>query len=582
MKAFILAILISMTKISIINCNYLNVNLPICKIDTNGKPLKYDNLCEFKKRNKPGIKVNTNATAYVGHWSVFSKMTHEVSGIGLECSKSKTEWTFYRTIFGDYYKSSETSFIQLNREECLNMRKTKICQIKENGELLKLDCNGDICSSIDKAVESWLIKSWWWGEENATTYDCEILPKFITAKQAKDFIFGTNCVPADLACHLKKSIIVWDKSIILECPFRPLILKELFQMVEAENGEHVLISYSNQTGLAMKIHKETTECGHHMLETTEGLYISNYESHFEKIASAKLEPTLSDEKSQMGLKLASDDYRQFKEIAAENELLLKECNLLKNSISLFSLHDDKFSTFTNLMGDEFILYTKNNQIYQTSCQQIGAIQIHNKTLKCYEDIPIKLNYTTSDGKSKRQIDGFLTLNSIIRITGKEIECNEKPIYMQIIKSNFTIKKLKNTYVVFNDTNNNELNVHLKKYETSLEHSSLLVNGVDYIDQISKINKVVEIDGSFNVINPILPTNDRKHFSLLQLISKIVTYALIILGCVFLTILGYFFIKLIICIKTKNKKKKEYNKVMETVKYVTQLKNSTKTNPVQEI
>ena len=241
------------------------------------------------------------------------------------------------------------------------MRKTKICTIKENGKALKMTCNGDTCSSDEKVEEPWFLKSWWWGQKSATVYDCEILPKVISAKNAIDHIFGTNCVPTDLSCIFKKSIIVWDESIIMKCPFRPLKLKELFLLVEEENGDELLISYSNRTGLAMKIKKEIQQCGCPLLETTEGLYVSNDEDHFENIASAKLEQTLLDDKSEMGLKLASDDYKEFKEIKAENELLMRECNLLKSSIDLFTLHDNKFSKFTNLVGDEFILYTKNHQ-----------------------------------------------------------------------------------------------------------------------------------------------------------------------------------------------------------------------------
>ena len=54
--------------------------------------------------------------ADVCYWSVFSKLNYEVSGLGFECSISKTEWTFTRTILGDFSQSSERTIIQLDRE----------------------------------------------------------------------------------------------------------------------------------------------------------------------------------------------------------------------------------------------------------------------------------------------------------------------------------------------------------------------------------------------------------------------------------------------------------------------------------
>ena len=139
----------------------MTVDLPYCSNNNNGKPIRYNNICEQNPRTKIKFNFEKNKTAALGYWSIFSKITHEDSGLGFECSKSKTDWTFYRTIFGDYYKSSGTTFMHLDRKECMNMRKTKICTIKENGKALKMTCNGDTCSRDEKVEEPWLLKSWW-------------------------------------------------------------------------------------------------------------------------------------------------------------------------------------------------------------------------------------------------------------------------------------------------------------------------------------------------------------------------------------------------------------------------------------
>ena len=254
----------------------------------------------------------------------------------------------------------------------------------------------------------------------------------------------------------------------------------------------------------------------------------------------------------------------------ENELFKKECALLKNLIALFSLHDNKFSRFKDMNNKQIILFNKNHQIFQPSCQAIESFKLMNQTLKCYEDIPIIFNYTSPDGQLTREINGFLTLNGIIKNFGNEILCNQERIYMKLDNSNVSIRKLNNTYKIFHNLSYPQLNVHMKSYEPMLEHNEILVNGVDYMEQMAGLNKIVEIEGSFNVLQPILPNNDKQHFSLLRLISSIIIYGIIIIICLILLYLGYQLVKFIIYVRTKNAKNVEYNQVMETVKFVTKL------------
>ena len=82
---------------------------------------------------------------------------YDVLGMGMECSKSKTKWILCKTIFGGYYKSSDITYIKLSRNDCLHMKINKICAIKDNGETLKLQCNGDVCSTEEKVLEPLLI-----------------------------------------------------------------------------------------------------------------------------------------------------------------------------------------------------------------------------------------------------------------------------------------------------------------------------------------------------------------------------------------------------------------------------------------
>ena len=125
------------------------------------------------------------------------------------------------------------------------------------------------------------------------------------------------------------------------------------------------------------------------------------------------------------------------------------------------------------------------------------------------------------------------MNGVIKNYGIEMICIQEAIYMKLENSNVSIRELNNTYKIFNSLSHPQLNVHMKNYEPILEHNEILLNGVDYIEQMAGLNKIVEIEGLFKVLQPNLPNNDKQHFSLLKLIGNVVFYGIIILICIFI-------------------------------------------------
>ena len=134
--------------------------------------------------------------------SIFTKLQHEVYGICMECSKSKTKWLFRKTILGDYYKSSETTFNKLSKNEFFEMKTKKICATKHNVESVKLECNGEVCFTEEKVFEPFMYTAVWWGESSSEIYSCQIVPNLIVAIHKSDPIFGTYCIPTELSCNL--------------------------------------------------------------------------------------------------------------------------------------------------------------------------------------------------------------------------------------------------------------------------------------------------------------------------------------------------------------------------------------------
>ena len=197
-------ILISIIYLSLTNCEILPVNLPFCTVSFE-RPVLVEQMCTNLTNVKTTIDKLGNETLLVSRYtqmSIFTKLQNEVYGMGMECSKSKTKWLFRKTILGDYYKSSETTYIKLSRSECFEMKTKKICATKHNVESVKLECNGEVCFTEEKVFEPFMYTAVWWGESSSEIYSCQIVPKLIVAIHESDHIFGTDCIPTELSCNL--------------------------------------------------------------------------------------------------------------------------------------------------------------------------------------------------------------------------------------------------------------------------------------------------------------------------------------------------------------------------------------------
>ena len=82
------------------------VNVPFCTVALD-RPLLLDQMCtnaNLKLSNAKGIgNILGNDRIQVSEFiriSIFTKLQHEVFGMGIECSKYKTKWIFRKTIFG--------------------------------------------------------------------------------------------------------------------------------------------------------------------------------------------------------------------------------------------------------------------------------------------------------------------------------------------------------------------------------------------------------------------------------------------------------------------------------------------------
>ena len=155
---------------------------------------------------------------------------------------------------------------------------------------------------------------------------------------------------------------------------------------------------------------------------------------FRTVASGKFDKNrLIDDKSKTDLELAEMNYKFIEETEIDNNLLSKECLVLKSSIEIFSLLNDEVCNFEDLNDNEFILYTINHVIYKPVCFKINTIMIPSSTDKCYEHLPIRFRYISFKLKTKL-LNGFLTTNGIIRLLSKEVSCDYSSQYYTLKNS----------------------------------------------------------------------------------------------------------------------------------------------------
>ena len=97
-----------------------------------------------------------------------------------------------------------------------------------------------------------------------------------------------------------------------------------------------------------------------------------------------------------------------------------------------------------------------------------------------------------------------------------------------------------------------------------------------------LNKIVEINGFYNVIKPIMPIVDNvQHSSLTSLLGKIVLYGIGIVIFIVVIFVVYQFIKCVVHLNKKSKKNKQYNDVQKCVEFIKKNKEASelKTNDI---
>lgn len=411
--------------------------LQYCYVPEESYPIDLNNICDQQKsytnKNKESLnkwlsrnmeKIFTRYSATDDNrkfnmkslsGTVLTKSTHKVHGNAWQCKMEHRKRTWRTTFWGEQYFTDIVNSILLTSADCENMKLTKYCGNKPNGNYMS--CIGDKCE-YRKHPKS---KYSWFNNPVDEYYFCSFGPKSISVFDENSLVFNHKCKAKDLQCVLDDSIVIWKKDIIHECPFY-----------------NVTYTTFNVTGdlltddvnkLALQYNGVEHKCGTELITTTQGVYLDLTKNDLKKYSLEKFSQD-GDIKGFEDLNFADSDYKYvqtWKETKYAEKLA---CNNFVTQLKIFRNQQNKYIKTQNHNGQDLVLYATNNQVYRATCTPIERIWITENVLECYEAIKIRF-YLNSYVKF-----GYLTADKIITSNSCIVECQKTLTYVQL--NNITI------------------------------------------------------------------------------------------------------------------------------------------------
>lgn len=124
----------------------------------------------------------------------------------------------------------------------------------------------------------------WFNTVTQMVFSCSYNLKPIVAHDVNSHLFGTRCVASDEECRLHDSLIIWNKSIIHDCPFNRI------DTLWFNITDNLLIN--DYSKLLLQVKSIENHCGILFTTKEEGIYLLNTNQINER-TQAQLERRLS-------------------------------------------------------------------------------------------------------------------------------------------------------------------------------------------------------------------------------------------------------------------------------------------------
>jgi hypothetical protein len=461
-------------EFGLVHCNIkLTGDYKYCQLQSK---VKVDENSCIPKKQKQEIRfpelVNTIAsnnvvTQQVVDLQIVRKLHSEVSGIGIRCKKEIIT-DYYNTYFftGREPPIFEFKNVELSKADCENMISTQVCE-ETDGTTMNCESEGN-CVLTKNPVEAY---SW---PHKVTTrgLKCSLSKVPIEGERNKT-IFGRKCKPDQGFCILESFTVVWNSSIIHECPYESVVYTD-FKWVTPS------IIRSDKQKLAFELLEPVVACKTYKLySTTVGLFVTKV-----KLRSST---HLKEKSETLNLLLSDSDYSKLENINSFSVLNRRACYVNMNMLQLYKKTEDKFFKLRDIDSNEAIFYSNYGQIFVPICFPVTSIQIINESKNCFEDIPIQFTF------ENRTRQGFLE-DGIIRQSTHVVDCNKNTKFLftkigtlvrignKVSLANFTLSKQKISIM-----NQNISDVNLR-------HKAIVIEEEEVIEDMFGTEQIAEEHG----------------------------------------------------------------------------------------
>jgi hypothetical protein len=491
--------------------------------------------------------------------TVLHKLHNNIFGYGYKCARTNRLYEFKTDLFNNPQVQEEAHEISLSSNDCWDMVRMNKCDDKN------IECEGNKCFAEHKPEPEFR----WMNKIVRKGFKCSYEIILIQAENEEATLFKSShhCTIRDWSCRLHNSIIVWNASLIHECPFEEI---NTINMVQTSNN--TLISSAHNLLFSIhKVHKEyETKCKADMHETTEGLYVIMTPLTENKTFEFKRSNlSLDNFEIKNDLFLSSIDSNSFKMLSLYFSISNTICEITKQLIETTVANKEGYAQ-VRIGKKSIILYTNNGLSYVPHCIQIKTIEVKEEVDICHEGLKVSIKI-----KDKNK-DAFMDKNGIITSYSKRTSCLNNIRHFIIENNIITQNETKISMIMKKQVNKIDLRELLNikvKNPNMYNHEDILKEPTFGIDEKVEIDFTEGGGDDYSIIENEKPTIEVLHERIEIIKEKINKLMKTIIAAICIIVL--LIISIIISIKlTKvlkgdktNKLKVRFSPGLEKIKWV---------------
>ena len=262
----------------------------------------------------------------------------------------------------------------------------------------------------------------------------------------------------------------------------------------------------NQPSLLFKITGTVIQCNHTMYTTSEGIYLILTNNTLDLPISTQ---NVADIKTHFEILEAEFDALQEQMYENFEKQTKALCHTNKNLLQLLRLLEDHYFYYSDIIGQQIILYSNHGSLFTPTCLEINAIEILANSKYCYKDTPVTFTF------QNQSYQAFLNSNGILKPTSTFESCNTS--YQKVIfPSGRYIERQGNDIKLIDKilTDIEPLNlINIGISKPNFQHHESIIQDLNILQAVQNVFSISETNGakfmvlpdSYQAYNPLAKT-----------------------------------------------------------------------------